>query len=228
MSTRPPPPDIDLCEKFPFLKQPLVVLRSFFRELGINYETKITSLNPPSDQLGTKIDQIRPLLHDLLSSTKNLTRESAFVHYRELDTIIENTLTLLPLLQELLPTNLAKFYRESHRLLKYYWGIRFFIVRSELESDPDYRENQIPLFSLSDAVFEFMQTLQAGPQPIEILCDVDLEVRLDRRLSFLLSRSPDHIELSALGKKLLEVHAVSEFYYYYLYEFEEDILGSSS
>lgn len=228
MSARPPPLDLDHCEKFPFLKEVLVALPSFFRELGIEYETKIASLSPPPGHLRTRTDQIHPLLHALLSTAKNLAQEPVFVHYRELDTIIEDTLALLPSLQELLPTNLVKFHQDSHRLLKYYWGIRFFIVRSELESDPEYRANQVPLFNLSDALFEFMETLHAGPQPIEILCDVDLEVRLDRSLSFLLSRSPDHIDLSPLGKKLLEVHAVSEFYYYYLYEFEEDILDSRS
>jgi hypothetical protein len=215
-------------EQFPLLKEALVTLPVFLKELGLPYETKIASIPPPPSQLLARIDQTRLLLRDILATAKKIAQEPVFTHYREFGAIIEDTLVLLPSLQELISTDPVQFHRESHRLLKYYWGIRFFIVRSELEADPEYRANQIPLFSLSDAVFEFMETLQAGPQPIEILCDVDLEVRLDRRLSFLLSRSPDHIDLSPLGKKLLEVHAVSELYYYYLYEFEEDILSDRS
>ena len=228
MPTQTPPPNPPNCEQFPLLKEALVALPVFLKELGITYETKIVSLSPPPNQLLARIDQIRLLLQDILSTAQKIAQEPLFTHYREFGDIIEDTLVLLPSLQDLISTDLTKFHPESHRLLKYYWGIRFFIARSELESDPEYRANQVPLFNLSDALFEFMETLQAGPQPIEILRDVDLEVRLDRCLSFLLSRSPDHIDLSPLGKKLLEVHAVSELYYYYLYEFEEDILSSRS
>lgn len=222
------PPNSPNCEQFPLLGEALIALLALLKELGIPYETKIASIPPPPDQFLAKKDQIRLLLQDILATAKKIAQELLFTRYREFGVIIEDTLGLVPSLSELISTNSVRFHRESHRLLKYYWGIRFFLVRSDLESDPEYCANQISLFSLSDAVFEFMETLQAGPQPIEILCEVDLEVRLDRHLSFLLSRSPDHIALSPLGKKLLEVHAVSELYYYYLYEFEEDVLAGSS
>ncbi|MDD1779519.1 MAG: hypothetical protein LUQ65_15255 [Candidatus Helarchaeota archaeon] len=220
----PPPPDLQNSEKFPFLQEALGALPVFFEEVDIKYETKITSLSPPPEHLHTKIAQIQAYLRDILSTAKKIAQEPVFTQYREFGSIIEDTLAILSSLQELISTNIAKFHHESHRLLKYYWGIRFFIVRSELEANPEYCANQVPLFNLSDALFEFMEVLQAGPQPIEILREVDLEVRLDGRLSFLLSRSPDAIDLSPLGKQLLKVHSISEFYYYYLYEFEEDVL----
>lgn len=219
-----PPPDSQNLEQFPLLKEALGTLTVFFQELGIKYETKIVSLSPPPEPLHTRTDQIRPLLCDILSTAEKIAQEPLFVHYMECGTILEDTLAILSSLQGLISTDLARFHHENHRLLKYYWAIRFFIVRSELESNPEYCANQVPLFNLPDALFEFMEVLQAGPQPIEILREVDLEVRLDERLSFLLSRSPDEIYLSPLGKQLLNVHSVSEFYYYYLYEFEEDVL----
>jgi len=197
-----PPPDPQKCEKFPLLKEALVALPAFFQALGIRHEIKIVSLSQPPDELFTGMDQIRPLLRSILFTTKKIAQEPIFVHFMEFGAIIEDTLALLSSLLEFIPPNFAKFHRESHRLLKYYWAIQFFIVRSELESNPDYCANQVPLFNIPDALFEFLEVLQAGPQPIEILRDVDLEVRLDGRLSLLLSRSPDYIDLSPLGKKI--------------------------
>ena len=215
-------------KKFPLLKEAQLVLEKFFQMLGINYQTKITSLTSLQANVLSKKEQIQRLLDNLQSLTKKIVKEKVFMQYREVGTIVEETLPLIPSIQALFPDDLAEFYRTSHCLLKYYWAIRFFLARFELESNPAYWNNQVLFFNFSDALFSFLQELQAGPQPVEILSEVDLEIRLDKCLSMLLLRSPDYISLSPLGKTLLDVHSISEIYYYYLYEFEEDVLQSLS
>ena len=217
--------DQEASEKFPVLKEAKIILETLFQILEINYQTKITSLAPFQNHLLIKQAQISQLLDDILLVTEKIANEKTFIQYREIGTIFEEIPTLLSSLQALFPGNLAEFYRTSHRLLKFYWAIHFFLARFELESIPAYWENQVLFFNFPDALFSFLQELPAGPQPIEILREIDLEIRLDRRLSLLLSRSPDYISLSPLGEKLLEVHSISEMYYYYLYEFEEDVVG---
>lgn len=146
------------------------------------------------------------------------------MNYREFGDIIINTISLLESLQSLLTSNIPDFYRECHRLLKYYWAIRYVIARFELESIPLYFQNQIMFFNLPDALFDFLETLKEGPQPVEVLRDVDLEVRIHKGLPIMITRSPDEISLSVLGERFFNVHSISELYCFYLYEFEEDIL----
>jgi len=210
---------------FPLLMEASGVLETFFQILGIKYQTKISLLpSPQCNIVLNQKNQIRRFLRDILSFTQKITKEKEFMQYREIGTILEEILTLLPSLHGLLSQNFTEFYWKSHYFLKYYWAIHFFLARYELESNPTYYENQALFFNFSDTLFAFIEKLQACQQPIDILGEIDLEVRLDRRLPLLLTRTPDYISLSPLGQLLLKVHSISEMYYYYLYDFEEDVL----
>ena len=147
------------------------------------------------------------------------------INYREFGEIINSTIPLIKSLLSLQGTNISQFHRESYRLLKYFWAIRYVIARFELESIPQYITNQVIFFNLPDVLFEFLEMLKEGAQPVEILADVGLAVRIHKGLPLMISRGVDEITLSDLGKSFFKVHSISEYYFYYLYDFEEEVLS---
>ena len=80
-------------------------------------------------------------------------------------------------------------------------------------------------FNLPDDLFEFLETLKEAPLPVNILAEVDLKIRIQKGLPLMISRGVDEIELSDLGKKFFKVHSISEIYFYYLYDFEDEVLN---
>ena len=212
-------------EILPTLQAIQADLEEFFPLVHIHFKEKLEALeNTPTTELQNKNEQILKLLNKIHAATKEISQIKTFMNYREFGDIIINTISLLESLQSLLTSNITDFYRECHRLLKYYWAIRYVIARFELESIPLYFQNQIMFFNLPDALFDFLETLKEGPQPVEVLRDVDLEVRIHKGLPIMITRSPDEISLSVLGERFFNVHSISELYCFYLYEFEEDIL----
>ncbi|MFX1298161.1 MAG: hypothetical protein ACFFD2_25325, partial [Promethearchaeota archaeon] len=203
-------------------------LEAFFTLVKINFEVQLTSIDDiPVERIKTHSKEISQLLQSITQKTEYIKSERIFADYMEFGDIVENILPILKSTFSLLSSNISKLYKESHRLLKYYWGIRFIMARYTLDHTPEYCENLILFFNMPDIVFEFIQELKPGPQPIELLAEIDLALRVDKRLPLICTRTPDHIALSHLGKRLLEVHSLSGFYYYYLYDFEEEVLDTT-
>lgn len=211
-------------ELIPRLLQLQSDFEKFFLMIDISYETIIIEITKPDNlKLPDRIIEIKSLLMHLNQATHEIASINLLMNYREFGSIVVDTIPLLERLIQLLPHNFPAFYQDSHPLLKYYWGIRYLIARFELESIPEYYCNQALFFNIPDNVFTFLEGLKDGPQPVTVLADVDLEVRIHKSLPLFLSRTPDEITLSPLGEKYFTVHAISEFYFYYLYDFGENL-----
>ncbi|NVM53331.1 MAG: hypothetical protein HWN66_06470 [Candidatus Helarchaeota archaeon] len=209
-------------EVLPSLLQMQTDLEELFSLIKINFKEKLITI----DEVKTSrpkdgVEQVHQFINKVLSATEELSTINVLINYREFGDILNTTIPLFHSLLQLLSTDYPMFYRESHRLLKYYWAIRYVVARFELESIPEFIGNQIPFFNMPDMLFDFIEQLKNGPKPVEILAEVDLQVRIDKSLPLLISRGPDEIRLSVLGEKFLKVHSLSDFYCYYLYEFDE-------
>ncbi len=203
------------------------ILKDLFTLLGIEYETQIASIkNIPNEIEPIQIKKLSQLLKLILEETRELQSKKFFMDYMEFGEIIRTSIPILNLLIDLLGSNYSQFHRECYRLLKFFWGIRFVIARFELETIPEFCQNFIGFFNLPDGLFEFIDQLKDGSYPVEILAEMDLKLRVDKRLPLLLSRTPDQISLSLLGEKLLNAHRIANYYYYYLYDFEDEVMSS--
>lgn len=208
-----------------FLMEIQKELEEFFTLLQINCKEKIISIKAvPIDNIKNDSEKLNNLLNTISEKTKKISSEKTLTTYMECGEILRNINPLLISLISLLSSNILEFYYESHRLLKFFWAIPFLLARFELDYFPNYRENQLFFFNIPDALFNFLQELKEGPKPVEILAEMDIELRINKLLPILLSRTPDQIALSNLGEQYLKVHAISEYYYYYLYDFEDEIL----
>lgn len=212
----------------PVLLEIQTELEDLFTILQINYREKVLSIKE-SNEINIKNNQneIIGKLQLLLQKTEEISSIKTLINYREFGNIINSILSSIKKMQSHLSSNLTEFHQESYRLLKYYWAIRYVIARFELELTPEFMTEQIMFFNLPDELFEFLESLKDGPKPIEILRDVDLEVRIHKGLPLLISRGTDEITLSDLGVKFFTVHSVSDLYFYYLYDFEEEVLNSN-
>ena len=198
-------------------------LEALFSQLSIDYKIKLEAIKESIESNITQDNtEVLELLNKICEATEEISSNPTYVNYREFGEIITEALLLLKSLQSLLASNLPEFHQASYRLLKYYWAIRYVIARFELESIPEFYSNQLLFFNFPDVVFDFIEKLKEGPQPVEILAEVDLDIRLHKGLPLLLSRSPDEITLSLLGEKFFKVHSISDFYFYYLYDFGEE------
>jgi len=213
-------------ELIPVLEEIQANLEEFFLFFEINCQERVTSIENINDlNVKAKNQKGMELINKILSSTNEISSIKMLINYREFGEIINSTIPLIKSLLSLQGTNISQFHRESYRLLKYFWAIRYVIARFELESIPQYIKNQVIFFNLPDVLFEFFETLKEGPQLVEILAEVDLAVRIHKGLPLMISRGVDEITLSDLGKKLFKVHSISEYYFYYLYDFEEEVLS---
>ncbi len=200
-------------------------LADYFIALDIPYEEKLKAIRePPVAELQHQSPKIQTLIHVIREKTQIINRIKIVRDYMEFGTVLDSILPLLESLALLLSSDPSKFYHESHYLLKYYWGIRFVRARFALEGTPEFCENQLFFFNMPDSLLEFVEELKAGPKPVEILGEVSIEVRIHKLLPLLIARGPDEIKLSPLAEKLLNAHTISDKYYYYLYDFEEEIL----
>ncbi len=201
-------------------------LERVFTLLDIPYQEQIAKLeNPPLETMHTKTAEIERILSTVLSKTQQVCSVKPFTDYMAFEKIINDAIQLLQLLISLKSSNPAEFYSRSHQLLILYWGIEYYVKKYELDQTPEFRENTLLFFNMPDYVFEFIQQLKQGPKPVEFLAEVELQLRIDKRLPILLLRTPDHISLSPLGQKFIQVHEISHIFFYYLYDFEEEVLG---
>ena len=201
-------------------------LERLFILLDIPYQEQIKKLqNPPLETLHEKTAEIGGIIPTLLAETQQICSIKPFTDYMAFEKIINDAIQLLQLLISLQSSDLPKFYLRSHKLVILYWGIEYYVAKYELDQTPEFCENTLLFFNMPDSVFEFILQLKQGPKPVEILAEVDLQLRIDKRLPLLLSRTPDHISLSPLGEKFVQVHEISHIFFYYLYDFEEDVLG---
>ncbi|MHA1264037.1 MAG: hypothetical protein ACTSRS_02280 [Candidatus Helarchaeota archaeon] len=209
----------------PTLKEIQCELEEFFSLIQINYKEKLTSIQFPNE-LGIKenLKPILTLISKISHATHHFSSINTLMNYREFGEVITRLQGILQKLPNLLHSDFEKFYRMSHYLLQYYWGIRYIIARFELESFPDYLPNQIMFFNIPDVLFEFLESLRNGSRPVEVLAEIALEIRTHKTLPLLLNRGVDEISLSDLGKQFFEVYEISDFFFYYFYDFPEDVL----
>ncbi len=226
--TEPEIKDPTCQELIPLLQEIQTDLEELFSLLQINYQEKVTSIKEINSAIGaTQIEKTNELIKKILTNTTEIFSIKTLINYREFGDILNSTIPLIKSLLSLRGSNISQFQREGYRLLKYFWALRYVIARFELESIPQYISNQILFFNLPDVLFEFFETLKDRPQPVEILAEVDLKVRLHKGLPLMISRGVDEIALSDLGKNFFRVHSISELYFYYLYDFEEEVLNST-
>jgi hypothetical protein len=210
---------------FPLLLAIQKDLETYFTILEINYKIQLTSINEvPAETIKSKINDLKILLETVLQKTTEVSTINFFSSYMEFGNTLKQSITHLDSLLKLLFSNISDFYLQSHYLVPLFWGVQFMIARYELEQLPDYCENHLLFFNFPDELFEFIEYLKEGPQPVEILAQMNLHLRVDKRLPLLLSRTPDHIALSPLGEKLLNAHTITNTFYYYVYDFKEAIM----
>ncbi|MHA1276405.1 MAG: hypothetical protein ACTSQI_15290 [Candidatus Helarchaeota archaeon] len=200
-------------------------LRHFFELQDINYQAKLDHLpHVPGERIKSNYRKITQLLRSIETKIQQICSSMPLTDYLTFEKIINKARQFIHQLLTLQSTDLAEFYKISHWFLVFYWGIEYYIKKNELDQIASFRDNSVLFFNMPDSVFEFILQLKEGPQPVEILAEVDLELRLDKRIPLLLSRTPDQIMLSPLGLKFLEVHEVAQIFFYYLYDFEEEVL----
>ncbi|MHA1651308.1 MAG: hypothetical protein ACTSYB_14040 [Candidatus Helarchaeota archaeon] len=198
-------------------------LETCFDLIGINYKDQLETIKSSSlDTKKFRLKKIKLLLLNLSNKLKNIN--TSFLTYMEFGMIVKEIIPLIETLLSFLPSNLSQLYLESHRLLKLYWGIRFVLARFALEKCPEFYKNQIQFFNLPDTLFTFIEKLKKQPLPIRILTELDSKLQHDERFPLLIDKTKNHIVLSPLGEKLLTAHTIANYYYYYLYDFEEDVL----
>lgn len=198
-------------------------LKIIFTILKIPFTKKIQSIIPLSEKIIEQNKQI--ILNKLNEILKNLQEiePEELVQKTDFRNIIKKMAPIINELNNIIEKSLKNEYEKLYLIIQLYWFIEYFIKHEiEFKNNEFFNENLHYKWIIDDACLDFMEELEKKPNsPIEILNNVDKNRNEALLNSNLIEVSSYKVNLTPLGKVLVDLTIIGDIYFYYSDEFNE-------